>query len=95
MQTPDFDDRNVSPFQRVAHGVGGPNVPRPAMTPGLLQELAAQLGQTVGNAGVSVHVHIRRLRVIVADPATLRAAGLHQQLGAGPQGWDGWDDGRR
>lgn len=89
MDQPEFEA--VNPFQRVTHLAGMQDIPPQALAQGVLHQLAAQFSEAAGTAGADLHVHIRRLRVIVADPATLRAAGLHRLLETQPGFRDGWE----
>lgn len=84
MYASDGGDSGVNPFQQVAHGAGrhGSDPVSAASLSGLAEALAAQFERAIAPAGTSLKVRIRRLRIIIADPAALRAAGLQQRLGA-------------
>lgn len=82
MYVPDADNPGVNPFQQVVHGAGRHASITAALASQheLAEALAAQLGRAIVASGASVNVHIRRVRITIADPASLRAAGLHQRL---------------
>lgn len=82
MYAPDADNPGVNPFQRVVHGADrhASRATALASQPELAEALAVQLGRAIVASGANVNVRIRRLRITIADPASLRAAGLHLRL---------------
>ena len=84
MNAADHDVWTANPYQQVVHGLrpDGLNAVPPEAIPDILNALAAQLRRTPVAAAGELHVRIGRLRIIVADPAALEAAGLRGCLGS-------------
>ena len=70
-------------YQQIAQRRDGHDAMPPEAVSDVVNALAAQLARTQLAAGGELHVRIGRLRIIVANPAALEAAGLRGRLGLG------------